>query len=181
MFLTKEYQVVLQGKVEGFESHNCFLVVFIIIISFIFLDVMYAHIHKPKFPMFQMDKVLKSHGHTAIYLPPYHTKLNAIELVSSNLKVFVGCRNLQFKKVKVEELAQESIKSIGEKEWSSCCKHVIDIEQEFWRRDTAVEEEVDRVLIYVAPDSDVSNLEDTDTASEGNELTDTADESKSFV
>ena len=39
---------------------------------------MYAHLHKPRVTMFQMDKVLKSHGHTAIYLPPYHTELNAI-------------------------------------------------------------------------------------------------------
>ena len=131
--------------------------------------------------MFQMDKALKSQGHTAIYLPPYHTELNAIELICSNLKVFVRRRNLQFKKVKVEELTQESIESIDENEWSSRYKHVMDIEKELWRRDIAVEEEVDRVIIYVASDCDVSISEDTDTASEGNESTDTADESKSFV
>ena len=95
--------------------------------------------------------------------------------------MFVGRGNLQFKKVKVEELAQESIESIDEKEWSSCSKLVMDIEQELWRRDIAVEEEVDRVTIYVDSDSDVSDSEDTDTASEGNESTDTADESKSFM
>ena len=46
-----------------------------------------------------------------------------------------------------------------------------------------MEEEVDRVIIYVdsASDSDVSDSEDTDTASEGNETTDTADESKLFM
>ena len=58
---------------------------------------------------------------------------------------------------------------------------MMDIEQEFWRRDIAVEEEVDRVIIYVDSDSDVSDSEDTDTASEGNESTDTAEESKLFV
>ena len=57
----------------------------------------------------------------------------------------------------------------------------MDIEQEFWRRDIAVEEEVDRVIIYVDSNSDVSDSEDTDTASEGNESTDTAEESKLFV
>ena len=138
-------------------------------------------LHKPRVPVFQIDKLLKSHGHTAIRLPPYHAELNAIELIWSNLKGFVGRRNLEFKKAKVETLTQEGIESIGEKEWSACCKHVMDIEQEFWRRDIAVEEEVDRVIIYVDSDSDVSDSEDTDTASEGNESTDTAEESKLFV
>ena len=55
----------------------------------------------------------------------------------------------------------------------------MDVEQELWRRDIAVEEEVDRVIIYVDSDSDVSDSEDKDT--EGNESTDTADESKLFM
>ena len=57
----------------------------------------------------------------------------------------------------------------------------MDIEQEFWSRDIAVEEEVDRVIIYVDSDSHVNDLEDTDRASEGNKSTDTADETKLFV
>ena len=57
----------------------------------------------------------------------------------------------------------------------------MDIDQEFWRRDIAVEEEVDRVIIYVDSDSHVNDSEHTDTASEGNKSTDTADESKLFV
>ena len=55
----------------------------------------------------------------------------------------------------------------------------MDIDQEFWRRDIAVEEEVDRVIIYVDSDSHVNDSEHT--ASEGNKSTDTADESKLFV
>ena len=47
------------------------------------------------------------------------------------------------------------------------------VEQEFWRRDIAVEEEVVWFIIYVESDSDVSNSEDADTAPEGNESTDT--------
>ena len=57
----------------------------------------------------------------------------------------------------LKRLTQEGIDCIGEKEWSTCCKHVMDIEQEFWRRYIAMEEEVDRVIIYVDPDSDVSD------------------------
>ena len=34
------------------------------------------------------------------------------------------------KKTKVEELKQEGVESICEREWSACCKHVMDVEQE---------------------------------------------------
>ena len=54
----------------------------------------------------------------------------------------------------------------------------MDIEQEFWRRDIAVEEVVDRDIIYVDSDSDVSDSEDVDTASEDIKLTVTAEKSK---
>ena len=57
----------------------------------------------------------------------------------------------------------------------------MDIEQEFWRRDIAVVEEVDRVIIYVNSNSDVSYSEDTDTASEDDESRDTGEQSKVFV
>ena len=93
----------------------------------------------------------------------------------------MGAEIFNLKKAKVEELKQKGIESISEKEWSACCKHVMDIEHEFWRRDIAVEEEVDRVIIYVDSNSDVSDLEDTYTALEGNESTNTANESKLFV
>ena len=56
-------------------------------------------------------QVLKLHGHNAIRLPPYHAELNAIELIWSNLKGFVGRQNFQFKKAKVEELTLEGIGS----------------------------------------------------------------------
>ena len=73
--------------------------------------------------MFQIDKVLKSHGHTAICLPPYHAELNAIELNWSNLKGIVGRRNLQFKKAKVETLTQcYDIKPVRKEEGKSYWK-----------------------------------------------------------
>ena len=61
------------------------------------------------------------------------------------------------------------------------CKHVRKIDQEYWKRDKAVEEEIDRVIIYVDSNSAVSDSEGTDTASEGDESADTADETKLFL
>ena len=58
-------------------------------------------------------------------------------------------------------------------EWSSR-----NTERETSRR---TEEEIDRVIIFVDSDSDVSDNEGTDTASEGDESTDTAYETELFL
>ena len=57
----------------------------------------------------------------------------------------------------------------------------MDIVQDFWRSDIAVEKVVDRVIIYVDSDSEVADSEEADRASEGIESTNIADESKLFV
>ena len=69
-FAPKKAKFFIQGKVESSNSITVFFIIFII--YFIFLDAMYAHIHKPRERVFQIDKVLKSHKHTAFRLPPYH-------------------------------------------------------------------------------------------------------------
>ena len=72
-------QVFSQRKVEGSNLITVLfiiIIIIIIIISFIFLDVMYAHIHKPRVPVFQHDKVLKSYEHTTVRLPSHLTMLN---------------------------------------------------------------------------------------------------------
>lgn len=131
-------------------------------------------------PTYRVDQLLKTHGHLALRLPPYHADLNAIELIWSNLKGYIGRRNLRFRMADVQSLIQEGVDSIGEKEWSACCSHVEAVELEYRKRDIAVDEEVERVLIYVDSDSDVSD-DSTDTASEGDKSTDSAEESKLFM
>ena len=95
-------------------------------------------------------------------------------MIWATLKGYVGWRNLHFRKASVETLIDEGIENLGEREWSACCKHVREIE-------TSVEEEIDRVIIFVDYDSDVSDSEGTDPAAEGDESTDTADETQLFL
>ena len=99
-------------------------------------------------------------------------------MICANLKGYVERRNLQFRKTSVEVLIDEGIENVGEREWSACCKHVREIEQEYWKRDVAEEEEIDLVIIFVDSDSDVSDNRGTDTVSEGDESTDTDAETK---
>lgn len=101
-------------------------------------------LNKPA-PTFRVDQLLKDNGHSALRLPPYHADLNPIEMIWSNLKGYIGRRNLKFKMTDVQTLIQEGLESIGEKELLDCCNHVETVEQEYWKRDIAVEAEIEKL------------------------------------
>ena len=109
---------------------------------------------------------------------------------------FIGRRNLSFNLGEVKKLIQEGIDRIDAKTWSDCCRHVQDKESEYWKADIAVEDEIERIMVQIGPDSDVSSDEEdsaaedtaemhaedsatgetTDTAGEEGETTETAGE-----
>ena len=89
---------------------------------------------------------------------------------------FIAKRNLRFNLTNVKELIEEGIARIGEPEWENCCAHVIQTEREYWKSEIAVEKEVERIIIHIGSDSEVSSDEETDTASEKGETTETASE-----
>ena len=72
----------------------------------------------PPARVYRVDQALKSEGHPAIRLPPYHADRNPIEIIWKNLK------NLPFRKTNIETLIEEGIENIGEREWSAGWKLV---------------------------------------------------------
>ena len=54
-------------------------------------------------PVYVVDE---AHGHCAIRLPPYHSDLNAIELIWGDLKGCVARNDLTFKFKDVKELIE---------------------------------------------------------------------------
>jgi transposase len=42
--------------------------------------------NKPKYKMFDDDRILAEHGHVTLRLPPYHPELNAIEKIWAVVK-----------------------------------------------------------------------------------------------
>ena len=88
---------------------------------------------------------------------------------------FIGRRNLSFNLGDVKTLIQEGIGRIDDNTWSDCCRHVRDRETEYWKADIAVEQEIEKIVIQIDSDSDVSSSEE-DNAYEEGETTDTAGE-----
>ncbi|KAJ4447945.1 hypothetical protein ANN_09954 [Periplaneta americana] len=83
-------------------------------------------------------------------------------------------------------MTAQSISEISKEVWIKCCQPIKHIEDEYWRRDALMEEEVERVVINIGiVSSDEECDEDeidydrpgssTDTADEGSS-TDSADE-----
>ena len=77
---------------------------------------------------------------------------------------FIARKNFAFNLTAIKELIEEGIRGITPGEWAKCVEHVLSIEQVYWRKEIAVEEEHEPVVIDLASDSDYSS--DTDTASE---------------
>ena len=66
------------------------------------------------------------------------------------------------------KLTHDTIAAVYVDDWISCCKHVEDVEKTYWQVDIAVEEEIGKIVIPV-----ISSDEDTDTATECSEYSDT--------
>ena len=71
-------------------------------------------------PSYVVDETLKQHGHTAIWLLPYHVELNSIELIWAMLKGKIAKSNLTLKKKDVKKLTEDSFESISLEDWASC-------------------------------------------------------------
>lgn len=126
--------------------------------------------NKPDQPKYTIDTILRQHGHDVVRLPPYHPDLNPIELIWSRLKRDVAEKNFTFKIRDIEQLTHDAIDNITTQLWSSCCRHVQDIESMYWKQDIVIEAQLEKVEFTVD-----SSDEDTDTASDASD-TDTADE-----
>jgi transposase len=74
---------------------------------------------KPKQKTFRVDKLLESHGHSVVRLPPYMCELSPIELVWAKLKRHVRSRNTtgDTSTIRIEELVMEGLNVITATDW----------------------------------------------------------------
>ena len=119
-------------------------------------------------PEYVLGNILRQHGHDCLRLPAYNADLNAIELVWAQVKGYVARQNSSFKSAGMMQLIENGLQSVTSEQWKSCCEHVCSVEEKYWANDVAIEEEMERLIITVT-----SSDEDTDTASETDDYSDT--------
>lgn len=128
-------------------------------------------------PIYTADKILREKGFTVLRLPPYNCDLNPIELIWGILKQKVALNNVSGMTLPTLKVAtMNAISEISQEQWVSACNHVKKLEEEYWRRDGLMDEEIDRLIIHF-DSSDNSDGGDSCSATEtAGSSTDTADE-----
>jgi transposase len=118
---------------------------------------------KPKDKIFKVDNMLHAHGHTALRTPPYMCDRNPIELAWANIKHYVRSHNMteDMSLKRLEELLREGLNRVTANNWSGFCQHVVSFENEYWVKDSVMED---------ATDSFVINLGTSESDDEDSEL-----------
>ena len=112
---------------------------------------------KHKYEGYRIDSIVQKAGHTVLRLPPYHCKLNPIELVWSQVKGYVARNKTNFKLETVEKLLQEGIAEVTPEKCERCVRHVMGEEKKLWDLDFIVDGIEERFVINVNGDSDSSD------------------------
>jgi transcriptional regulator NrdR family protein len=97
---------------------------------------------KPKQRTFRVDKLLESHGHSVVRLPPYMCDMSPIELAWAKLKRHVRSRKTtgDISTKRIEELVMEGLNDITAADWLGFSQYVTKLEQEFWANDGIMED-----------------------------------------
>ena len=105
---------------------------------------------------------MKEKGHIILRLPPYHPDLNPIKLVWAQLKKIVCSRNFPNKLNDVLDITKAAFIEISVQNWENYCKHVINVDEEYIRKDIVIDQEMDNFVIELADDSSSSDDQDND-------------------
>jgi transposase len=87
-----------------------------------------------------IDEIAQRYGHYVLRIPPYNCQFNALELVLSQVKDFIGKNNKTFKLKDIESLLHLAVQNVTSKNWANDIQHVQNLVEEFRKRDGLLEE-----------------------------------------
>ena len=108
-----------------------------------------------------LDNLARDAGHEVIRLPPYHCDLNPIEMIWAQMKAYVRQRNTSGRLQDVERLLCESQQVIDQELWRNCYRHVMDLQQQYWRDDCMMED-IEPVIVPMQQDSSTESDSDAE-------------------
>ena len=79
----------------------------------------------------------------------------------------IARKNFATNLTSIKELNKEGIRGIASGEWAKCVEHVLSVEQVYWGKEIAVEEEHKPVVTYLTLDSNCSSNTDIFSEKEG--------------
>ena len=93
-------------------------------------------------PKYVIDEKTRQAGHTILRLPPYHSHLNPIEMIWTQIKRCVIKNNATGQFVDAHQLIQETINAVTVERWRSVCKNVMIVEEDYWVKDNPFSNEL---------------------------------------
>ena len=111
-------------------------------------------------PHYLTDDAIHTAGHTVLRLPVAHCELNPIELAWASVKGYVAKHNKEFTMTETKQLTEDGFTHTTTDMWRSFCRHVVDVEYEYFENDGVMEDMVEEMVIDTADDSDDSDDEE---------------------
>ena len=78
-------------------------------------------------------------------LPVAHCELNPIELAWASVKGYVAKHNKTFTFKEIQQLTPEGIQHTTTEMWRAFCRHMVDIENEYFDKDGILEDAVEEM------------------------------------
>jgi transposase len=125
--------------------------------------VLYDFIEKLKPPekIYKIDQIFKIRSHTVIRLPPYMCDLNPIELAWAKLKNLIRINNVlgDINMKRLRELELEATLQISREDWGGYCRHMANLEEEYWVNDGLMESRTEQLIINLESDNENSDTD----------------------
>lgn len=109
-------------------------------------------LQKEKFKKYKIDQLLKEHNQTVLRLPPFHSDLNAIELVWAEIRQYVAENNTDDAD-RIMMLVREKVE-ILESDWSDLCGKIKEVEEDYRISDHVIDRLTEDIII----DDDIESV-----------------------
>lgn len=119
-------------------------------------------LYKPQLKVFQIDKLFIENGHNVLRIPPNHPDLNPNELVWTSLKQHVSQSYVTYELREVINLADNYLRNFSAEDWTARYRLVEDIENEYLRKEIALDAVIDQLIADFGINEDTDDDEDHD-------------------
>lgn len=129
-------------------------------------------LHKETYKRYIIDCILAENNHTVLRFPPYHAELNPIEMAWKAIKTYVTDKNKTWKIDTFIKFVANKINGISTQEFSSFCKYVRGIEDQYRKSDLIIDDLTENYTIRVddnESESD-SDSDESNSSSSGDEV-----------
>ena len=97
-----------------------------------------------------VDEMAGQQGFHVLHLPVGHCELNPIERIWAQIKGEVAKKNIMFCLKDAQTLTSNAIENLTPENWRKASKHILQVEENYWKSDHIQEEMVNELRINIS-------------------------------